>query len=378
MTKISKFLLSFTGLAVSTQLAFAQTDTVVETVIEQNPATSLLDYAHARSVQPKLTAAIEFDPLTTRMPKLSGKAGVVDGGIGNGQTLPVQLLDTTRSEAVIPPTTVSDHRAYGSANLPFTTSRVDIGGLQLSKVDYFRRAGRLFFKIGTETAVCSASLIKPGIVVTAAHCVAEFGTNVFFTNLQYIPAYYKGQAPYGVWTATKAYVMNSYLNGSADCAQAGIVCTNDLAVIKLTPQTDKYAGHYTGWFGYAWNGYGMIEGKTQITQLGYPSSHDRGEMMQRTDAQGSLIAEYSNNIVIGSRQTGGSSGGPWLINFGELAKLNGTNLGSDGKVNIVIGTTSWGPEDSSIKFMGSSPFTSENIVPLMKAACPTAASAGCK
>ena len=33
----------------------------------------------------------------------------------------------------------------------------------------------LFFKIGSSTYVCSASLIKRGVVVTAAHCVANFG-----------------------------------------------------------------------------------------------------------------------------------------------------------------------------------------------------------
>jgi len=82
--------------------------------------------------------------------------------------------------------------------------------------------------------------------------------------------------------------------------------------------------------------------------------------------------------VIGSRQTEGSSGGPWLVNFGEAAKFKGTTLGTDGKMNVVVGTTSWGPTDSAIKFMGASPFTSDNIVPLVKAACPTAAAAGCK
>lgn len=377
---MTKIITSAWGVAVSallTQPALAQTDFVVELPLAQVRSAETLDYANAHSVQPKATTLPEIDRATSA-PRATGKAGLVEGGAGSGQTLALQLLDAATSEGLASQTSDSTQRAYGSAGLPFTTSRVDMGGLQLSKADYFRRAGRLFFKVGADTGVCSASLIKPGVVVTAAHCVAEFGSNVGYTSFQYVPAYYKGQAPYGLWTAANVYVMNSYLQGTASCAQAGVVCTNDIAVIKLAPQAGKYAGHYTGWFGYAWNNFGVVEGETQITQLGYPSSHDGGEMMQRTDAGGKIVAELSNNTIIGSRQTAGSSGGPWLVNFGEVAKLQGTNIGTAGKANIVVGTTSWGPTDSALKFMGASPFTNANIVPLVKGACPTANAAGCK
>lgn len=377
MAKITPPVISLAVLALASSSVFAQTDFVVELPQTQVRSFEKLDYAHARPVQPKISAFNRLD-LSAHSAQLNTKAGVVEGGIGNAQSLPVQLLSTEASQKRVNNPTAASGRAFGTAGLPFTTSRVDMGGLQLSKVDYFRRAGRLFFKVGADTGVCSAALLKPGIVVTAAHCVAEFGSNTGYSNFQYVPAYFQGQAPYGVWSTANVYVMSSYLNGTADCAQTGVVCTNDIAVIKLAPQSNKYAGHYTGWFGYAWNNYSFIEGQTQVTQLGYPSSHDSGELMQRTDARGEIKLEFSNNTVIGSRQTEGSSGGPWLVNFGEVAKLQGTNVGSAGKPNIVIGTTSWGPSDSSEKYMGASPFTSENIVLLMKQACPTASAAGCK
>lgn len=372
-----KPLLTISLLALTTQATLLQADQVIELPVEPTRADVVLDYANAQSVQPKLTGDLDLAMNAKLAARSTGKVGFIQGGTGSGELTPVQLLDSATS-ATLAQQQTADNRAYGTAGLPFTTSRVDAGGLQLSKVDYFRRAGRLFFKVGSDTGVCSASLIKPGVVVTAAHCVAEFGSNTGFTNFQYVPAYYKGQAPYGIWSAAKVYVMNSYVNGSASCAQPGVVCTNDIAVIKLAPKAGKHAGHQTGWFGYAWDGYGFVEGKTQITQLGYPSSHDGGEMMQRTDAGGQIFADVSNNTVIGSRQTAGSSGGPWLINFGEAAKFQGTNIGIDGKMNIVVGTTSWGPNESALKFMGASPFTSANIVPLMKAACPAANATGCK
>lgn len=377
MAKITLPVINLAILVLASSSVLAQTDFVVELPQAQVRSLEALDYAHARSVQPKFSELNNID-LSAEAPRFTAKAGAVEGGTGNGQTLTIQLLSTETSLDLPHKTTEATNRAFGTAGLPFTTSRVDMGGLQLSKVDYFRRAGRLFFKVGANTGVCSAALIKPGVVVTAAHCVAEFGANAWYSGFQYVPAYFKGQAPYGVWSAANIYLMNSYINGTASCAQPGVVCTNDIAVIKLAPQAGQYAGDYTGWFGYGWNNYGFVDGKTQVTQLGYPTSHDKGELMQRTDAGGQIVADLSNNTLIGSRQTGGSSGGPWLVNFGEVAKLQGTNVGTAGKPNIVIGTTSWGPTDNGIKFMGASPFTSENIVILMKEACPTANTSGCK
>jgi hypothetical protein len=125
-----------------------------------------------------------------------------------------------------------------------------------------------------------------------------------------------------------------------------------------------------GWFGYGWNGWGFTPSSlAQISQLGYPVSHDYGLLMQRTDSQGSVSSAYSNNTIWGSRQTGGSSGGPEVANLGAAAVLNGTTYGTNPGYNRVVGVTSWGYTDSTVKQQGASPFTSNNIVQLVNAAC---------
>jgi len=100
-----------------------------------------------------------------------------------------------------------------------------------------------------------------------------------------------------------------------------------------------YPGTRVGWYGYGWNGWGFNSSKQiLINQLGYPVSHDSGLKMQRTDSQGFVDAEMSNNTVWGGRQTGGSSGGPELVNLGPLATLGGGVLpGSAYNRNIVVG-----------------------------------------
>jgi len=73
---------------------------------------------------------------------------------------------------------------------------------------------------------------------------------------------------------------------------------------------------------------------------------------------------------------GGSSGGPWLNNFGIRPTLTGQINGTAFNPNVVVGVTSWGYEtNQSVKQQGASPFTSNNITSLVTSACnsqPTA------
>ena len=109
----------------------------------------------------------------------------------------------------------------------------------------------------------------------------------FYSNWRFVPAYNNGTAPYGTWTAKSATVLTSYFNGSDSCAQRGVVCQNDVAVITLNPQSGAYPGTKTGYLGYGWNGYSYnSSGQVLISQLGYPVALDNGALMERTDSQG--------------------------------------------------------------------------------------------
>ena len=88
--------------------------------------------------------------------------------------------------------------------------------------------------------------------------------------------------------------------------------------------------------------------------------------MQRNDSQGFLYAAYSNNTIIGSLMTSGSSGGPWTVNLGIPPTLSGGDMfGTPAGYSVVVGVTSWGSTSQSAKQMGASPFTSGNIVILL-------------
>ncbi|MGB8899455.1 MAG: hypothetical protein WCC90_09655, partial [Methylocella sp.] len=85
----------------------------------------------------------------------------------------------------------------------------------------------------------------------------------------------------------------------------------------------------------------------------------------------------SNNTLIGSLQSNGSSGGPWVVNLGQPPVLTNINFGSAADHNIIVGVTSWGYNDASVKEQGASPFTTDNITVIVNAQCSTAPAGGC-
>lgn len=293
----------------------------------------------------------------------------VPGAQGDGTQSPVYLgwpkarAASLRHDFEVAP------QEHGTLSHPFTTARADAYQGTTHTQFPFRATGKLFFKVGAETHVCSGSLIRRGIVVTAAHCLADFGSGTFYKNFRFVPGYKNGQAPYGVWWGAKAAVLNSWLKGTDRCTDGGVVCTNDVGVIRLSPKNGVYAGQRTGFYGYGTNGFGFVSGTTHVTQLGYPVCLDNGNLMERTDSQGYVHWPSAGNTIIGSLMCGGSSGGPWLVNFGRRPNLTGTGNGVASTANMVIGVTSWGYVGSGPKQQGASRFTGANIGKLATTLC---------
>lgn len=334
-----------------------------------------IDYVHARPMElPRIPARseaeVQADRLTSLLlPQAPGAPAYWAGGVGNGIGNPIYLgvpqITAESIEEIVP-------QEFGTDNHPFSTARADLSPLVTNTSFPYRASGKLFFKIGTDTFVCSASLIKRGVVVTAAHCVANFGQSQFYTNWSFVPGYRNGVAPYGTWSVAQARVLVSYYNGSDTCSTPGVVCQDDVAILLLRAATTgvTYPGTSTGWYGYGVNGYGFTQdGLTLITQIGYPVCLDNGALMERNDSQGVKTPSQSNNTVIGSLMCGGSSGGPWLVNFGIRPALTATTAGTAPQANTVVGVTSWGFINTSPKEQGASPFLSTNLTPLLNAAC---------
>jgi V8-like Glu-specific endopeptidase len=329
----------------------------------QSPQGATIDFVNAKPMTlPRAFGASQQsaqDRLIQALmsPRHGGKPAFSPGRDGDGKESAVFLGTPVAAALADGEVTPQQH---GTTGHPFTTVRADAFQGSTNKQFPFRASGKLFFNIGPDTFVCSASLIKRGIVVTAAHCVIEFGGS-FYSNWVFVPGYKNGDAPYGTWSGVTAAVPTSYANGTDSCAVSGVVCQNDVAVIRLAPQAGKFPGAQTGFYGFGVNGFGFASGLTHVTQIGYPVCLDNGSRMERNDSYGYVDGALSSNTVIGSLMCGGSSGGPWLVNFGKPATRTGTTQGAAATPNTVVGVTSWGYVSTAPKEQGASPFTSGNI-----------------
>ena len=240
----------------------------------------------------------------------------------------------------------------------------------------YRYSGKLWMRFGSSWYVCTASLVKKGVLITAAHCVHNYGRGSagFANEVRWYPSNYNSAGgPWGYYSGVTWRIPTVYFNGTDTCQSGatGVVCNNDLATVTLAPKNGVYAGTgMGGWYGYGWNGYSYLTtpvfGNTtvaQITQIGYPVAIDNGYQMLRGDSYGKYIAmtgsngKLLKNTQLGSAMTGGSSGGPWLVNFGTAPVVTGSaSLGNASVRNVVVGVTSWGYTSVGINVQGASWF----------------------
>jgi len=277
----------------------------------------------------------------------------------------VDAYGTSSPQSIAPYTTAG---AYATS----TSSSTSATSVAVTSAPW-RATGKLYFNVKGKPYECTAAMIMPGLLVTAAHCVYDFGTNTsagWHTDFVFAPAQTDSTRPYGSWTATSEIVPTPYYNGTDTCTQRGIVCNDDIAILTMATQSGKLPGAVVGWYGYAWNGYSYVTSfggasLASLTQLGYPEALDSGVRMERTDGIGSYWTSGNlKNTVMGSAQTGGSSGGPWLANFGTRPTVgSGANLGSSSNSNVIVGVTSWGYTTVGDNVQGASWFGTDTEYP---------------
>jgi hypothetical protein len=259
-----------------------------------------------------------------------------------------------------------DARAFGTFGIPYTTTRVQDGSTtaagttsanRLSTTYPYRTVGKLTFSAG----YCSASLIRRSVIVTAAHCIQRFGTGAsIYSNFQFRPGHYgvtgataNQIAPYGTWNWVALVRPASWANGTD--IGSGAARDNDLAVIALRKNAaGQFVGDRTGYLGYGWNNYSFVTSSrtgnlrtAAISTLGYPGLMDLGRIMQRTDGPTyTTTVGGAGQLWQGSNLTGGSSGGPWVVNFRSVTpSLSGGAVAGTASNMAVVGVTSWGSSD---------------------------------
>ena len=254
--------------------------------------------------------------------------------------------------------------ATSSQGALFTDSRVF--PREAVNAEPYRKAGKLFYydPVQNLAYLCSASVIQRRLVVTAGHCVYDAEQGYWYTDFVFVPAYDEGAAAFGEWDAEQAFTTRSWIGGGGLVPNAG-----DFAILVMTDQfvegvggEGQAIGEVTGWLGWETD----VVANSHVTMLGYPLNLDNGERLQQTTAQTFAVEQASNVAEFGSGQGGGSSGGPFILNFGEVAEGQ-----DEPALNLVVGIKSYGfygQDGLALRLAGTSIINGE-FAELFDAAC---------
>jgi V8-like Glu-specific endopeptidase len=226
--------------------------------------------------------------------------------------------------------------ASGTANGYFTSSR--LVPVTADRIYPYRTVGKLFFTIpGQGNFFCSGAAIGRRLVATAGQCVhrGSGGSNGFYSNFLFVPAFRDGVAPFGSWPWAYAVAPTTWTQGNGKLPNAA-----DYAIIEVQDLTINGAVRRLG------DVVGFLGTQTQKLRpnhahiLAYASNFDAANKLHQVTAQ-SLRAAANNNVEYGSDLRGGSAGGPVIQDFGPGA-------------NLVkwIGALSWFNTNTGIKTQG--------------------------
>ncbi|WP_030456459.1 trypsin-like serine peptidase [Herbidospora cretacea] len=227
--------------------------------------------------------------------------------------------------------------AIGDEAKPTTTTK---------NVNLPKSAGRVFFTVGDSLYSCSASSIQSAyknLVATAGHCAYDLEGNASVVgHWVFIPGYYQGKAPWGVYVGKTAYTHYDFsVYEDIDRDFAFVTVYNGITWSEGKWKDVGRLGDNVGGLGFAYN---QKVGQN-VFVFGYPTAaHPDGDYTYTGStmkwcygkpiypvAEKSVKAE--EHQAIRCSMTGGSSGGPWIIKYSSTARkgyLNGvSSLGGD-------------------------------------------------
>lgn len=170
----------------------------------------------------------------------------------------------------------------------------------------YRAIGKLYFDTPGGPAYCTASVIGPDLIVTAARCILDTATDTVYANFSFCPAAKGSTCPYGTFPWLGAILQGGYL----DAANWTDVVHLDVALIHLdNNRADRSVHAYTGWLGRSWN----LPAGQHAFAFGYPATRS-GNGFSYICA-GETFAAGADILEMGCDSGFGHLGGPWLVNF---------------------------------------------------------------
>jgi V8-like Glu-specific endopeptidase len=179
--------------------------------------------------------------------------------------------------------------------------------------------GKVFFTLGGVNYVCSASAVDSAggnLVLTAGHCVHDGDGGPFATNWMFSPRYNSGDDPVlGRWTASSLHTTAGWANA---WPTSGSGFNDDAGFAVIRPKSgqtlkDALVGQgakiptisFDGW-----------NNKSVYWSFGYPAARPyTGTTLTYCVGTTRLDRDALDTMALPCNMTGGSSGGPWLVEY---------------------------------------------------------------
>ncbi|MER7366234.1 trypsin-like serine peptidase [Nonomuraea wenchangensis] len=253
------------------------------------------------------------EPLNPPNPAKGAKLSPADVRAPSAAAAPSTAAPTAPAPSAVAPTALPASSAAPALQAARSGGAAWTGGGAV-----VRTTGRIFFTTQGRNASCSGSAVtsaNKSVVITAGHCVKLNGA--FHTNWVFVPGYDRGARPYGTWAATKLLTTPQW-DASEDV-------DHDMAAAVVAPLDGRSLVDVVGGQGVAFN----QPRRRQMYAFGYPAAapYDGSKLVY---CSGRAFDDYllSNDLGLTCDQTGGASGGPWMLAFDEstgLGTLNSVN-----------------------------------------------------
>jgi V8-like Glu-specific endopeptidase len=184
--------------------------------------------------------------------------------------------------------------------------------------------GKVFARDGSGNYTCSATAVNSSsgkVIFTAAHCVRTKRWG-WAKKLTFIPAYDRGEKPFGEWESRALYVPNGWSQ-----------LRYDYAAVSLERRNGRTIEQKVGGAGLKWN----YKPDKEYRAFGFPFNFFNGERMMGCFSDLERVDGNSGAAPIGikCRMASGASGGGWLIGNGYLASV--ISYGYDNDPSTIYG-----------------------------------------
>ncbi|GAA4227268.1 V8-like Glu-specific endopeptidase [Streptosporangium album] len=172
--------------------------------------------------------------------------------------------------------------------------------------------GKVFFRVGERRRWCSATSVNSesgNLLVTAGHCLYDPARHEAVASLVFVPAYDRGQAPFGIYPGSAAALHPKFTSGG----DRGY----DYAFVTVHGAGGKRLADAVGAQGLAWN----QSGRQTAYVFGYPAEADPGGTSPSTGGRLRWCFGVSSESSTGGGRaqkcslTPGADGGPLIIRY---------------------------------------------------------------